>query len=66
MKKSRRNQKDTKKITEPNFTLFELFTRPQLGPFFVLKFVCSRGEISLTVSKVLSDTKVLFKHKNGR
>ena len=36
------------------------------GLFFVLKFVRSRGEIASTVSKVLSDRKVLFKHKNGR
>ena len=40
--------------------------RPQLGPFFVLNFVRSRGQISSTVSKGLSDSKVLFKHKNGR
>ena len=40
----------------------EELTRPQLGAFFVLKFVRSRvwGEISSTVSKVLSDCKVLF------
>ena len=31
-----------------------------------MKFVRSRGEISSTVSKVLSDRKVLFEHKNGR
>ena len=41
------------------------FTRPQLGPFFVLKFVRSRG-ISSTVSKVSSDRKAVFKHKNAR
>ena len=38
-------------------------TRPQLRPFFVLKFVRSRGEISSTVSKVLSDRKVMFNTK---
>ena len=39
--------------------------RPQFGTYFVLKFVHSRvwGEISSTASKVLSDCKVLFKHK---
>ena len=38
---------------------------PQLGPFFVLKFVRSRvwGQISLTASKVLSDREVQCKHK---
>ena len=41
-------------------------TRPQLGPFFVLKFVRSQGEIFSTVAKVLSDRKAMFKHKNGR
>ena len=40
------------------------FTRPQLGPFFVLKFLRSRG-LSSTVSKVHSDRKVLFEQKNG-
>ena len=35
------------------------------GPFFVLKFVRSRG-ISSTVSKVRIDRKVLFKQKKGR
>ena len=43
---------------------------PNWGLFFVvLNFVRSRGlggEISSTVSKVLSDRKVLFKHENGR
>ena len=39
-------------------------TRPQLGPFFVLKFLRSRG-LSSTVSKVRSDCKVLFEQKNG-
>ena len=42
----------------------ELFTRPQLGAFFVLKFLRSRG-LSSTVSKVRSDRKVLFEQKNG-
>ena len=37
---------------------------PQLGPFFVLKFLRSRG-LSSTVSKVRSDCKVLFEQKNG-
>ena len=42
---------------------------PNWGLFFVLKFVRSRGfgaRFSSTVSKVLSDRKGLFKHKNGR
>ena len=40
-------------------------TRPQLGPLFVLKVVRSQvlGRDSSTVSKVLSDRKVLFKHE---
>ena len=40
-----------------------------IGAFFVLKYVRSRGswgEISSTVSKVLSDRKGLFKQKSGR
>ena len=43
-------------------------TRPQLGPFFVLKFMRSQalGRDSSTISKVLSDRKVLFKHQSGR
>ena len=50
---------------------FELrfLTRPQLGPFFcpeIRAFTGFWGEISSTVSKVLSDSKVLLKHKNGR
>ena len=39
-------------------------TQLQLGPFFVLKFLRSRG-LSSTVSKVHSDRKVLFEQKNG-
>ena len=38
------------------------FSPPQLGPFFVLKFVRSWG-ISSTVSKVRIDRKVLSKNK---
>ena len=40
------------------------FSRPQFGPFFVLKFLRSRG-LSSTVSKVRSDRKVLFEQKHG-
>ena len=42
--------------------------RPQLGPFFcpeIRAFTGFGGEISSTVSKVLSDRKGLFKHKTG-
>ena len=39
---------------------------PNWGLFFVLKFVRSRGKISSTVSKVLRDRRVLFKHKNPK
>ena len=40
-----------------------------IGAFFcpeIRAFTGSCGEISSTASKVLSDRKVLFKHKNGR
>ena len=40
-----------------------------IGTFFcpeIRAFREFRGEISSTVSKVLSDRKVIFKHKNGR
>ena len=43
--------------------------RPQLGPFFcpeIRAFTGFWGEISSTVSKVLSDRKVRLKRKNGR
>ena len=46
----------------------QMVTRPQLGPFFVLKFVRSRvlGRDFFSRFQILSDRKVLFKHKNGR
>ena len=48
-----------REIHLPKFTFL---TRPQLEPFFVLKFLRSRG-LSSTVSKGRSDLKVLFEQK---
>ena len=45
-----------------------LYAAP-IAAFFcpeIRAFTGLRGEISSTVSKVMSDRKVLFKHKNGR
>ena len=46
-----------------------IFYAVPIGAFFCPKiraFTGFGGEISSTVSKVLSDRKVLFTHKNGR
>ena len=45
------------------------FVSPAIGAFFcpeIRAFTGFWGEISSTISKVLGDRKVLFKHKNGR
>ena len=52
---------------QPRKVRSELLLRVTFDPFCpeIRAFTGSWGEISSTVSKVLSDRKVLFKHKNG-
>ena len=48
---------------------FDFFYAAPIGAFFcpeIRAFTGFGGEISSTVSRVLSDHKVRFKHKNGR
>ena len=53
----------------PFWGLWQVHYAAPIGAFFcpeIRAFTGFGGEISSTVSKVLSDRKVLFKHKNGR
>ena len=60
--------KNYRKIANFDFFLCNFYAAP-IGAFFcpeIRAFTEFWGEISSTVSKALSDRKVLFKHKNSR
>ena len=67
-KGNQKREKGYQKVSYQKVTENEKNYTAPIGAFFcpeIRAFTGFWGEISSTISKVLSDRKVLFKHKNG-